>query len=274
MIVDISNTVAPVLVGSLNLTNPANNLFVLGQYAYLASTNNNQELQIINIGNPTNPTLVGFFNAGGTSDGNDIFVEDNYAYLVRNNNKTNPELYVLNILNPTNPSLVGSLNLLGNIESLIKIENYLYLVSTNDELQIVNISNPGLPVLTTTLNLTGNPDALSISGLNSIIYIGRAGGDLVSINITNPLNPTLINTLNVGGDINDISINTDGSLLFLATTNTTADFRVVTTLNPLVSLSLIDMSGTLNGVFYDQYFDRAFAVGNSNNSEFNIIKSN
>jgi len=275
VIYDLSNLQTPTLVGSLTLTSPANNLFILGQYAYLASTDNNQELQIVNVSNPSSPTLVGTYNGGGTANSNDVFIEGNYAYLVRDNS-TSQELFVLNISNPTSPTLAGSLNLLGNIKSIIKIGNYLYLASTdnNQELQIINISNPGAPTLTTSLGLTGNNDAISISGLNNTIYIGRTGGGIVSINITNPPSPSLINTLNIGGDINDISINNDGTLLFLATSNTIAEFRVINANNPLTSLSLINMTSILNGVYYDQLLDRAFVVGNTNNAEFFVIKPN
>ena len=57
-LINVSSPTAPSLLGSLNLVGDAMRVSVLGNYAYVASTDNASELQVVNVSSPTAPTLL------------------------------------------------------------------------------------------------------------------------------------------------------------------------------------------------------------------------
>lgn len=277
IILNISNTAAPTVVGSLSLSGTPRNIFVSGNFAYIASTDNASELQIVNISVPASPVLVGTYNASGNSDANVVIVSGTTAYLANDNGGAH-ELFIINVATPASPTLIGSINLTGNINDLVLLGNYVYAASSdnNQELQVVNVTTPATPTLAGTLNLSGNNDARSIDGFGSTVVLGRVRGEFQTINVTTPATPATLGTFAAGGDINDISLGNSNTYAFLATSNAAADFRVLNISTPasIVSVGTLNMSATQNGIDYNATLDRAAIVGQSTTAEFAILKPN
>ena len=78
----------------------ARDVTITGNYAYVAYRGDG--LVIINIEDPTNPTLVGRYDTNGYALG--ISISGNYAYIADGSRG----LVIINIEDPTNPTLVGS----------------------------------------------------------------------------------------------------------------------------------------------------------------------
>ncbi|MBI4651135.1 PKD domain-containing protein [Candidatus Desantisbacteria bacterium] len=74
-IVDISNPIAPVIVGNVN-TGDANGVYISGNYAYV--TDWNSRLQIIDISNPIAPAKAGSVDTGNALG---VYVNGNYVYV-------------------------------------------------------------------------------------------------------------------------------------------------------------------------------------------------
>ncbi len=89
---------APTLVG--NYDGFARGVQVVGNYAYVAGDGSG--LQIIDISNPTTPTLKGNYNTSGNAS--NVQVVGNYAYVADQNSG----LQIIDISNPTNPTLKGN----------------------------------------------------------------------------------------------------------------------------------------------------------------------
>lgn len=274
--INIATTV-PSLVGSTNLPGNPTSVFVLGSFAYVSNSDDNSELQIINISNPLSPTQVGSYNAAGNADATYVFVNGTTAYLTRLNSG-DPEFMIINVSNPAAPTLIGSVNLNGSADSVVVLGNSAAIASSDNgsELQIVNISNPAIPTLVGTLDLSGNNDGSAIGGTDTNVMIGRADGTVAIANISIPAAPTLTSTYaGSGGAINDISLGNNGNYMFLATSAGTAEFQVVDISN-LGSPSLLgslNLANPLNGIFYDTNFDRAFAASQTDTSELIVIKA-
>ncbi|MEZ6255256.1 MAG: prepilin-type N-terminal cleavage/methylation domain-containing protein [Patescibacteria group bacterium] len=81
-IVNISNQASPTLVGGYDVGGTVTGINIIGNYAFLSTSNGSAEFTALNISNLASPSLVGTFNLD-TSD--DIFVQGNYAYMVNNN---------------------------------------------------------------------------------------------------------------------------------------------------------------------------------------------
>jgi hypothetical protein len=121
--------------------NDINAIYLRNKYIYLA-TPNSQELTVLDVHDPANPTFVGSFDApGGSGNGKSIYGVGDTLYLGRTLGGS--ELYVLNNSNPatTLPSL-GSYDLgSDSINGLIVRDNVAFAL-TNNQLHMLNIDNP------------------------------------------------------------------------------------------------------------------------------------
>ncbi len=141
-IIDVRNPLIPTAVigGVYIVGNDINAIAVKGSYAYLA-TPNNQELQILNISNPSVPVLAGNFSVGA-GNGKNIYIADDKLYFGKTTGSGN-DLFILNNINPnvTLPEL-GGLDVGASVNDVL-VRDYLAFLLTNNQLKILNVNNPG-----------------------------------------------------------------------------------------------------------------------------------
>ena len=146
------------IIGSLNLDTTINAVYVSGDFAYLATNRENEELVVINISDPSNPQKVGDYDADPgdwlPADGMDVWVDETTVYLSTRINLSSgidPEFYVLEV-NTSDPynvtfSTLGHLDIDHSINGIYIDGNYAYLATAdwNKEFQIADVSNPSNP---------------------------------------------------------------------------------------------------------------------------------
>ncbi len=177
-IIDVSNPLAPVEVGSYAVGRTIESIQVSGNYAYLATDDNTKELTILDLSDKAHPTAVGGFNAplndavGNNSGlGNAVFVGGITAYLGRTYSLSNNDLefYILNNSNPaaTLP-VVGSKDIgtSANTDSVlaIQVRNTLAFLMTGKQFQVWDISNPASPTPWSSDGTTNSFLSLSLLG--------------------------------------------------------------------------------------------------------------
>nr|WP_319375094.1 PGF-pre-PGF domain-containing protein [uncultured Methanoregula sp.] len=166
-IVNISNPESPTHTGSIAdgggggsgaLLNNPTSVYVVGNYAYVASDTSNA-LEIVNISNPESPTHTGSIADGGGGGSGallthpySVYVVGNYAYVA---SKGSNALEIVNISDPADPTHEGSIEdgsssgtgvMLDNPYSVYVVGNYAYVTSSGSSaLEIVDISNPASP---------------------------------------------------------------------------------------------------------------------------------
>jgi hypothetical protein len=107
LIIDVSDPSEPALRGSYKTSGAITGVLVSGNYAYVWGKNSARDgqdynclFQIIDISNPSFPTLVANdLTCGGISD---VYVSGNYAYVVGKSG-----LEIFDITNPSFPALCG-----------------------------------------------------------------------------------------------------------------------------------------------------------------------
>lgn len=287
IVVDITNPDVPKIKGSVNLAGEPTNIAVLGNYAYVSSKNDSQELQIVDISNPDSPRQVGSFNAGGSQNANGVVVQGNYAYIVREISLFNPEFYVIDISTPTAPRAAGSTNFFNSSYDLTISGDYAYLASgfvtaslnLISMVQIIDIKTPSSPSVKKTYSIWddwGGSYAIASQG-NKIVVGQESPGNKIYIFEYNSTSPDLIvkkSSFSVGGRVYDISFGGNDKYVYLATNASDGEFQIVDVTNTS-SPSLVgktDLSDQLNGVSYSPTKDRVYAVGPSTSAELIIIK--
>jgi hypothetical protein len=118
-IINISNPAVPTFAGVYATPDVAHNVFVQGNYAYVAD--NYAGIQIINISNPTNPALTASYGTPASAYG--VFISNNYAYIATADNG----LRILDVSVPSNPSFIGNYITPGISWNVFVSGNYSYV---------------------------------------------------------------------------------------------------------------------------------------------------
>ncbi|UZO74948.1 DUF4347 domain-containing protein [Microcystis aeruginosa str. Chao 1910] len=235
---DILNTYQGVftlsLVGNYDTSGYAYDVQVVGNYAYVADGDSG--LQIIDISNPTNPTLKGNYDTTSSFHwAYDVQVVGNYAYVADGDSG----LQIIDISNPTNPTLKGNYDT-GWAYGVQIVGNYAYIADTYTGLQIIDISNPTNPTFKGNYYTSEAVPAYDVQVVGNYAYIITRSG-LQIIDISNPTNPTLNGNYNYGSD-DAYGVQIVGNYAYVA---------------HLLGLQIIDISNPSNPTLkgnYDTYF--------------------
>lgn len=292
---DVNNTTAPSIAGRRDLNGNPNAIVTYSNYAYIASTDNASELQIVDISNPATINQAGKLtsvdltvaNSGSnTADAMALAVDGSYLYMARNGGD---EILIFNLANPAAPgNPVGRTSALVGVPSDIAISgNYAY-VTTDDnstELQVFNITNKTAPTRVGVLNINNgdqNANGLSVAVISSTnVLVGRqaSGGapELYSINVSAPSAPAISSTMEIGSDVRDIHFDAVLKHAFLATSDAGNDFKVID-IQSAPALPAPPPYGQLNigngpqRLVYDPVKNRCFVASSDDAQELQILK--
>ena len=136
--VTITNTNPPVptLAGTFD-GYKTNDVFISGNYVYLATDTNSKEVVIVDL---TTHTEVGFYNTPLNSDATSVYVSGTKGYVT-----AGLLLYIFDLSSKTGSRpLLGLYLFLGSATNVVVNGNYAYVSLANSiiEMQIIDISNP------------------------------------------------------------------------------------------------------------------------------------
>lgn len=212
------NQATPTSTLSLPSTYNANDIQVVGDYAYMVTDNNSSgsEFFIVNITDVKNPIQVSSLNIGTSVTG--VAIKDNYAYISTRGNTT--ELRVINITNKNSPSITTSLDLPDNNDALaLDInETKLYIVQGN-YLRSIDISTPSSPQILDDINLNGLGVEVFVSANYVYIASQNTSQEFQIIDATNPANLQNVGGFNLSGSMLATDVFVLGNRAYLATDN-------------------------------------------------------
>ena len=161
---------------------------VSGNYLYVTAYGTEGGLFIIDIEEPTNPTLIGTYE----DFYGDIAISGNYVYLLSSN------LSIIDVEDPSNPTLAGILDNEGGCSIAIS-GNYAYLHTPHSSFITVDIEDPSNPDTVGQVDeqidpVDSNACSVDISGNYAYVTGSSSGADsgLHIVDIADPFNPTLI----------------------------------------------------------------------------------
>ncbi|MGP1383491.1 MAG: cadherin-like domain-containing protein [Thainema sp.] len=244
----ISDPNTPILVSDNSIGNYAEDITIVGDYAYIATRYDG--LQVVDISNPNNPTLIGSYdNYGNTSDVSAVEVIGNYAYI--GDNGFNGGLQIVDISDqdsyPYKPSRLSTYDVSGGIRDINVIGNYAYVAVEDDfnsSLQIIDISDPYNPFLVSTYDISASRlEELEIVG--GYAYIASADSGLQVIDISDPYNLTTVSEYYTTFYAHDINI--VGNYAYVAAADS--------------GLQVVDISDPSNPVLVSSYNTSGDATG-------------
>lgn len=172
----------------VSLAGTGKKVFVVGSYAYVAVDSTNSQLQIIDVSNQANLTVVGSTTVNG-QQGRDIFVNETgtRVYLATAVSEAQKELFIIDVSTKTGSRpVVGSYDTNGmNPKGITVVPgNRAIIVGTSgEEYQAVNITNEELPIRCGGLEIN--------TGVNGVASVLETDGDAYSYIITGDANSEL-----------------------------------------------------------------------------------
>jgi hypothetical protein len=228
IVVDVSNpqnatllTAFDTLFGTI-ISIVDNNLYIL---------NEGYDFKVVDISNPLNPVVTGYYALRGEESS--FAISGNRAYI------TDGDLQIIDIQNPQNSSLCGGYDTEGEAKSLFATDNDAYIADGESGLVIIDTTNPYNPVYLGSYDTPGEATAVKIS--NNKAYVADGSSGLQIIDLTNPSNPSLLGSFAALGNSFDVLVDGGYGVAFLA--NTYSGINIINVVNPQ-NPSLLHQIGT------------------------------
>lgn len=173
-VIDVSDPANPASLGSFEINDNINDIYVLNQRAYLATDLDGAGLIVLDIANPSAIALLG---QSYLSDTKSVFVSQPSKTLLG----PAQDLSIADTGNPSAIVALGSISA-GNAVNNIVAKDYLAFIgssNSNREFQVINISNPNNPTLWSYFNFS--QVATGIDYENNLVYVSVRSNDALRI---------------------------------------------------------------------------------------------
>ena len=208
LIYDISNPRTPSLISASELGSDGKKIIVSGGFAYVATSDDSQELKIFNISDPTSPLPIGNLNLAGTADATNLAISDSRLYLIRVFDGVEKEFNTINITNAAIPELISSQDFSDTISDIFIDGRYAYLSTNIDSQEVIVIDlSIDLPAenIVGTYDIAGNENTSAISFSFPYIYISSLQNKIYILSAITPASISEASQISLSG-ISDIYI--------------------------------------------------------------------
>ena len=223
---NISDAANPYLLSSTELGSDLYDVVAnkTADIVYVVGTKSNEQLKVVNVNDPANPTIITSLSLSGT--GYSLLLKDNFLYAGAAN-----RFFIFDVSTPSAPVQLANLNLAADVVDIAVSGNYAYLATQKDEeeVMVINITDPATATKVGQQNITGSEDAYSIAARKNRLYVGRKNSqgenaELFVFDLANPIVPNQIGSVDYGGDLNSLYV--AGSLIFTIGANTNREFAL------------------------------------------------
>lgn len=170
------------VMGSRATTDGALGVAVSGGYAFVADGLSG--LQVIDISEPTTPSLISSFDTPGYAEG--VCVEGDYAYVADGPGG----LQVIDISVPAAPAYAGSCPTEGFAYGVAVKGNYAYIGGGGGGLQVIDVTSPTAPQWSGRYDVCSTTWGVAVK--EDYAYVAGGPGGLQIVDLSNPLSPALI----------------------------------------------------------------------------------
>jgi hypothetical protein len=184
-ILDISNPVAPAILGGIDTPSFATAVAVSGNYAYVADGSTG--LIAIDVSVPASPVIAGIAPTPGGAF--DVKVVGHLAHVAAYFSG----LQIVDISDPTLPTLVGGVDTPQECRNVAVDREYVYLADGSAGLQVVDATNPAAPTIVGSVDTPDIAMAVEVMGNHAFIGDGFAGLQIVQAQCSS-LDPVTLST--------------------------------------------------------------------------------
>ena len=193
------------LVGHFNAVTTANDVVIIGDYAYIA--NGTDGLMVTDISDSSLPHEVFHLSLPGNNVAMDVV--GSHIFLADQEDT----LRVISITNPTNPSQVGKIGFnVDQPKSLFAVDTLVYVACRGTGIEIVNVVNPASPSVICSYDTPGQAYDILVS--DTFAYVADGTKGIRVLNIADPTDPEEIGFYDTNGITQGMDL--QGNYLYLA----------------------------------------------------------
>lgn len=178
-VIDVSDSTAPALVGSVGVPPYATCAAVADTLVYVAC----DSLIVISVADRTHPRIIGRVSTG-VGFPQSVAVSGSYVYLT--NHCGGVSFYVIDVSNPAHPQVRSTLYTPGCPSDMEIVGTYAYVTAPTYGLLVIDISNPLLPYVAGSLP---GQDALWVSVSGSLACVTNGFSGLTILDVSDPRHP-------------------------------------------------------------------------------------
>jgi hypothetical protein len=193
--------------GSYNTPGFASNVAVAGDHAYVADGTSG--LQVIDISDPTAPTLAGSLPVTGVALG--VALAGNFAYVAEGASG----LRVVDISDPLAPVFVTLFPTIGPVSDVKVAGNHAYVAGGTTGIEIIDVTDPSAPSSLGSHDTPGDSREVALFG--DLLLVADRSGGLQVVDVSDPTAPVLAGSFNTQGD--SWGVAAAGSRAFVADLN-------------------------------------------------------
>ncbi len=224
-IFDITNPVAPALIGAWQSLGQVEGVTISGDIAYVA--NGPLGLRVLDVSDPAAPVEIA--RAFETNYAYDVTIYGRYAYIAA----AGAGLLIADISNPAYPMELGIYDTTGYAHAVAVSRGMAYVADQWGGLKVVNVTDPRHPTLASALPTPGWAFDVTLDGGKA--YIADAFKGLRLVNIVDPAHPAEMSGL-AWPQSNAFNVAAAGNVVFLVDRKN--GLRVVNTANSIEPLQV------------------------------------
>lgn len=176
----------------MSLALPGNSTVICRQGSYLYICDQEDTLRIVSISNPSNPSQVG--KVGLSCDQpKGLFITGGTAYVACRG--TGVE--IVDISTPSSPSVIGSFNTPGQAYDIVVEDTFAYVADGTMGIRVWSVANPSNPQEVGFYNTNGITQGIDKSG--DYVYLAEGGAGIKVFGVSDPTNPQELGVLDTPG---------------------------------------------------------------------------
>lgn len=161
---------------------------------------------IVDITNPGQPSVIGFYDSPGFSE--NVFIEGKYAYVADGWEG----LVVIDISNSSNPQEAGYLSTVGYAFDVTVANHIAYIAAAGVGLKVVDVQYPTGPIEIGEYDTSGYAFGIALS--DGIVYIADGWEGVQIIDVSNPYQPISVGESETPGWAYGVDVS--GNTIFVA----------------------------------------------------------
>lgn len=269
---DISRTSAPVPLGTLDVGATINDIAVVGDRAYVATSKDSSEIRIIDISNPNAPVDVGGYNISGATNAYAVAIYNQYLYV----GAANGQILAFSLANPNALTLVASVSTGSAVNDLVvRKGGVLYAATSNNTKEVIafNVSQPNSIQEVAVYNIAETVNAQGVEYTDHKVYV--ATSRVVGKPNFYVFDAAATSSLSFIGAADLLSNNTSvrayKDFAFVAGKTVPYTFSVVDITNPTVPIKVgsYNTGGAANALAMRAGY--AYVASSNNNAELQIL---
>ncbi len=188
-VMDVSDSANPSEISSYDMSGHAQDVFISGSTAYVATT---EGLRVMDVSDSANPSEVGAYDTPIWISTEGVYVSGSTAYIVGSTNVPNYDgwLWVVDVSNPTNLSEISAYDTSGGSMGVYVSNSIAYVAAgPHGGLRMIDVSDPTQPREVGAYVTPGAVNDIDVSG--SFVYAVDVGG-LRVVDVSDPTQPRTV----------------------------------------------------------------------------------